>query len=328
MSHGAVTTTGWGAAAVPKRLWRGLAHGSFASVERAVLYGYVVCGCYGVIGFFLWLHGGWPIGADGFPVEVDFVNVWAAGLLAANGEAAAVYDLAAHKQAEVLAIGRDFKGYFHWLYPPMFLFAAAPLSFLPYLAAWFVWSAIGLLVLLGSLRLVLPAPGAAVGALAAPATLFCAMLGQNGLLTAGLMAAALALLDRRPWLSGVLLGLLTYKPQFGVLFPLVLLLTRRWKTFSAAAATALAFAGASPRSSSARRSGRASSVPCRSASTTCSARGDRIGPSSNPSTPSSARPPGTTPPPGPSMPWCRWRPHRRRSWFGSAARRSRRSRPP
>ena len=61
--------------------------------------------------------------------------------------------------------------------------------------------------------------------------------GHNGFLTAALMGFALVLLDRRPVVAGILFGLLAYKPQFGLLIPLVLIATDRWKTFAAAAAT-------------------------------------------------------------------------------------------
>jgi hypothetical protein len=36
--------------------------------------------------------------------------------------------------------------------------------------------------------------------------------GQNGFLTAALLGGALHLLDRRPWLAGLLIGGLAYKP--------------------------------------------------------------------------------------------------------------------
>jgi hypothetical protein len=42
-----------------------------------------------------------------------------------------------------------------------------------------------------------------------------------------LIGAALVNLDRRPLLAGLLLGLMAYKPQFGILFPLVLAATGR-----------------------------------------------------------------------------------------------------
>jgi hypothetical protein len=54
------------------------------------------------------------------------------------------------------------------------------------------------------------------------------------------MGGALALLDRRPWIAGILFGLLAYKPQFGLMIPLVLLLTGRWRAIAAAAGTVAA----------------------------------------------------------------------------------------
>jgi hypothetical protein len=61
--------------------------------------------------------------------------------------------------------------------------------------------------------------------------------GHNGFLTAALVGAALVQLDRRPVIAGILFGLLAYKPQFGLMIPLVLAATGRWRGFAAAAAT-------------------------------------------------------------------------------------------
>jgi hypothetical protein len=61
--------------------------------------------------------------------------------------------------------------------------------------------------------------------------------GHNGFLTAALMAFALVNLDSRPVLAGILFGLLAYKPQFGLMIPLVLLATGRWRVLFAAAVT-------------------------------------------------------------------------------------------
>jgi hypothetical protein len=69
--------------------------------------------------------------------------------------------------------------------------------------------------------------------------------GQNGFLTAALLGGALHLLDRRPWLAGVLIGLLAYKPQFGVLIPLALLASQRWSSIAAAIATVAALVAVS-----------------------------------------------------------------------------------
>ena len=56
--------------------------------------------------------------------------------------------------------------------------------------------------------------------------------GQNGFLTAGLLGAALLSLPRRPLLSGILFGLLAYKPQFGLLIPVALLVAGQWRAIS------------------------------------------------------------------------------------------------
>jgi alpha-1,2-mannosyltransferase len=77
-------------------------------------------------------------------------------------------------------------------------------------------------------------------ALAFPAVFVNLGHGHNGFLTAALIGAALAVLDRRPWLAGILFGLLIYKPQFGLLVPLVLVATGRWRAVAAALATVAA----------------------------------------------------------------------------------------
>ena len=53
------------------------------------------------------------------------------------------------------------------------------------------------------------------------------------------LGGGLVLLDRRPGLAGVLLGLLAYKPQFGLLVPLVLLIGGHWRATILAALTVI-----------------------------------------------------------------------------------------
>ncbi len=74
-------------------------------------------------------------------------------------------------------------------------------------------------------------------ALAYPAVLINIGHGQNGFLTAALLGGALVILDRRPIVAGILIGLLVYKPQFGLMIPLALIAGGYWRTFAAAATT-------------------------------------------------------------------------------------------
>jgi hypothetical protein len=184
------------------------------------------------------LKGDFLIDPQGRPIADDFVNVVAAGRLTLDGAPAAAYDWPAQKQAEVRAIGRDFAGFYGWHYPPTFLFVAAALAMLPFLAAAIVSLLATLALYVAALWGILGRTGIFL-ALGFPAALWNVTAGQNGFLTAALIGGTLALLERRPAWAGLCLGLLTYKPQFGLLFPLALIADRRWLTIGVAAATAL-----------------------------------------------------------------------------------------
>jgi Glycosyltransferase family 87 len=182
----------------------------------------------------------------GRPLGTDFSNVYAAGTYALEGRPAAPFEpsLQHARQQRLFGPATPFYG---WHYPPLFLFVAAALALLPYLLALAVWQGATLLLYLAStkavLRSVFPlATGMGGGlwllfALGFPAVFINVGHGHNGFLTAALFGAALVTLDRRPLLAGLLFGLLAYKPQFGVLIPVVLAATGRWRAFGAAAAT-------------------------------------------------------------------------------------------
>lgn len=181
----------------------------------------------------------------GRPLGTDFSNVYAAGIAAAHGDPTAPFDVHRQLAAERAIFGPE-TPFYGWHYPPFFLFVAGALAQLDYIPALIVWQG-------GSLLLYLGAMGLLIRRSAAPAMLrdrlwrglalgFTAVFvnlihGQNGFLTTALLAAGLALLDERPLLAGMLFGLLCYKPQFGVLIPIVLAATGRWRCFGAAAAT-------------------------------------------------------------------------------------------
>ena len=79
-------------------------------------------------------------------------------------------------------------------------------------------------------------------ALGFPSVLINIGHGQNGFLTAALLGGALVVLDRRPILAGIMIGLLIYKPQYGLMIPIALVMSGRWRVFAAAAATVAAAA--------------------------------------------------------------------------------------
>jgi hypothetical protein len=190
-------------------------------------------------------YGYWLIDADGRPIDYDFVNVWAAGALTLAGTPAAAYDWAAHRAVEFAAVGHEFSGYYGWHYPPPFLAIAAALATMPYLAAFAVWLAVTLPAYLAALRAIMGERLAILLGCAFPGAIWNVTAGQNGFFTAALLGGMLVNLQRRPLLSGVFLGLLAYKPQFGILFPIVLAWEGRWRVFAAAAVTATLMIAAS-----------------------------------------------------------------------------------
>jgi hypothetical protein len=191
------------------------------------------------------LSGQWILDHRGLGNPTDFTNVYAAGRLALEGHPALAYDWDAHKHVQTLVLGRDFDGYFGWHYPPPFLFVAALLAKLPYTAAFAGWVVLTFIPYLVVVRALV---GHRIGwllACAFPEVLTNAMIGQNGLLTAALIGGTLLWMRKRPVVAGICLGLLTYKPQYGLLFPLVLIATRQWTAFVSATVTALLLAAAS-----------------------------------------------------------------------------------
>lgn len=182
------------------------------------------------------LQDGWTDGA-GRPFGDDFVNYWSGAFLAWRGRAAEIYDPAAFHAFEHSVVQGALAAY-HYSYPPVALLLTAPLAFIPYVPALFVWLVSGWYAFYRALRLAMAGDGALLFALATPAVFINAVGGQNGCWTAALFGGGLGLLERRPVIAGALLGLLVYKPQLGLLIPIALLAGGHWRAFAAAAVTA------------------------------------------------------------------------------------------
>ena len=212
---------------------------------------------------------------QGRPIGTDFSDVYAAGTYVLDGKADLPFDLPAQYAREQAIFGPS-TPFYSWHYPPYFLFIAGALATMPYAVAFAVWQASTLALYLLTIWAILSAPflrvreeglqpaqnGATAPptgcqsnkgpatrsagrgdylwlllALAYPAVLINIGHGQNGFLTAALLGGALVLLERRPVVAGVLIGLLVYKPQFGLMLPLALIAGGHWRAFAAAAVT-------------------------------------------------------------------------------------------
>src|ERR1700722_2175747 len=184
----------------------------------------------------------WIFDEKGLGIPTDFVNVWAAGKLVLDGHPALAYDWDIEKQVEVAVLGQSYPGNFAWHYPPPFLFVAALLAHFPYAVAFIGWAAASLVPYLVVMRAIVGRPFGWLLAAAFPVVLTNTLVGQNGFLTASLIGGTLYLLPKRPVLAGICLGLLSYKPQYGFLFPLVLIAASQWTAFMTAAIVTVAMA--------------------------------------------------------------------------------------
>ena len=217
-----------------------LASGDWVSLERIRRVCAIMLALFALSFATLYATSNGRVDAFDRPLGTDFSEVWVAGVFVNEGHAEKPYDNVAHEARQ-----REFftatSGFFGWCYPPYFLALAALFALMPYWLAVLAWQGSTLLLYLAAARASLPRQGIVVlAALAFPAVAVNFGHGHNGFLTAGLMGGGLLLLDRRPLLAGLCLGLLAYKPQFGLVVPVALIAGGYWRGAAAAAATVVA----------------------------------------------------------------------------------------
>jgi hypothetical protein len=164
----------------------------------------------------------------------DYLNLWAGGRLAAAGRTDIIFDPYAYP-AWLWSIFGPHLDLHSWGYPPHLLLLAVPLSWLPLVPGFIVWIAATSMFLYAVLRAGgMPRPYV-LAVVLSPAALESALVGQTGTLISAALAGGLLLARTRPLAAGALLGLLTIKPQLGLLVPFCLLAQRDWRTIAFAA---------------------------------------------------------------------------------------------
>ena len=191
-----------------------------------------------LLGFLLVSASG-TLDYKGRPLGADFSQVWTAGKMALDGHSYNVWLWKDHFGVQQAFHGPGLNEYYGWHYPPPFLLVAAALATMPYLQALAVWQAATLMPFAWMIRRFTGRPEAWPFVLAAPVTFICVMHGHNGFLTALLLGGGLILLERRPFVAGLLLGCLVYKPQFALVLPLLLLVLWNWRAIAGAAVSSL-----------------------------------------------------------------------------------------
>lgn len=180
----------------------------------------------------------------GGAVQFDFVAFWAAAKLALAGNPVAAFDQAALREAQAL-VSTASTGEMYWFYPPAFQFFMLPFAFMPYWLGWLIFNLLAMSVFARSLWE--PARAVWLGhnlLVAAPIVIVVFRLGQLSLLWSGGLVLALHAIARdRALVAGLLLALLSIKPQLGILIPVALIAGQHWRVLIWASFAALLLHG-------------------------------------------------------------------------------------
>ncbi len=204
---------------------------------------YVLATCLALAAGWYLIHIG-QYAASGFPGHSDFFGIWSWARFEIEQPPERIYDHAA-QQAFLLSLDPDYPGPLPFPYPPTYLLMIRPLGLLSYTVAHATWSGVTFLAYAAALWCPRAWWLTALIAIFAPATLANLLSGQNGFLSAALLIGGIRLASPHPVLGGVLLGLLSYKPQFGILIVVALAAARLWRTVFAATITVMAVVAAS-----------------------------------------------------------------------------------
>jgi len=189
-------------------------------------------------------HGApFPRDGSGLVVGRDFLNFWMYGRAAASDQPWAWYDIDTYQRAIAAIVGPHYPGQI-WSYPPSLMLLTAPFGQIAYLPALAVWTVMGLAILLGVARWQGWNRQVLLATLVSPASFFGLISGQGTFLIVAALASIFFFSQRRPIVAGLLVAVLTLKPQIGFLFPFALAAAGRWRVFAVAALGAIAIAGA------------------------------------------------------------------------------------
>jgi len=191
-----------------------------------------IVGLYDALYVIFELSGGPRIGlaSDALP---DFLVFHAAARAFFEGKLALIYDVDAFTRyqtenySELIASTTLFRPF---LYPPTWLLMLLPFGLMAAVRAYAVFmsvTAVAATAMEGRRNL-----WDWLAVITSPAAVWVVLAGQNTFFSLALLYGGLRLLDRAPAAAGLLLGLLSYKPQILVLVPLALLAARQWQALA------------------------------------------------------------------------------------------------
>ena len=186
---------------------------------------------------------GYVIDGNGLVLGRDFLNMWHYGIAAFSDNPAAYYDYGTYNaRLDTLVPGYPDQ---NWSYPPHFMLVSAPFGLVGYNMALALMTGLSVFCFWYFVVRDFENPVYRKSIWLMPAFVFALICGQLSALMAALFILIYRNLDTRPALAGILIALLTIKPQVGFLFPLFLIATQRWTVLASASLATIAFIGAS-----------------------------------------------------------------------------------
>jgi alpha-1,2-mannosyltransferase len=210
----------------------------------------------GFIYIFAWclvlVTGSPPLNSGGEPLGGDYIAFYSAGKVLLAGDGAHLYDHATIVRIQDEALGGLIPRFYDaFRNPPFFALPFAPLALLPLLPSFAVWAVLSFVFLAIALWLLVDLVpslrrrwrGLVVIVFAFGPVYFGIINGQNS--TLALLVYVLiyrSLVRGEDRAAGVWAALGLFKPQLFFLFPLIFLVTRRWRALAAYSLTAAGLA--------------------------------------------------------------------------------------
>jgi alpha-1,2-mannosyltransferase len=206
----------------------------------------------GAIGLYGWLifvmafdHNG-PFGQRYITPGIDYMVYWRAARAAMAGD----FALLADPVAFTAQISEQFHAWlsrplplFPWMYPPHFLLILMPFAVLPFAISYALFQVASFASAVAAGCCFWAGPSRrwalwALGLALSPAASMNVIAGQNAFLTLALLLGGMGLLGRSDFVAGLILGLLSYKPQFAIMVAVALLAARQWRALAGAIVSA------------------------------------------------------------------------------------------
>jgi len=189
------------------------------------------------------IENGFPIHRRGVVFGSDFMNMWHFGKAALSDVPGLWYDNAlynAHLQTHIADYPEQYLSY-----PPHVMLLAAPFGLMGYKTALAVFCSLSALCYYYATRDIFKTGIMRLALWVMPTIALTLVAGQLSVLLAAAFIVIFRTLDSRPWIAGLLIALMTVKPQIGFIFPVFLLATGRYKVFGFASLFSVIFIGSS-----------------------------------------------------------------------------------